>query len=626
LRFNGRVDNITKFSKATVNKDNIFNYAKTEPDQLSLESQVQKLATRIESKTLKTGELKLELEELWDTKKNIKSIAEVQVGIKERSSFLHFCVMHNQSSLINHLVSNNQNINIDWINRKGETPLHLAVKDNNITIIKLLLHLGASLKPVNFEGKSPLQMIHENNLHFLVEEKTETEKKGTKSYHSKVKSTPKGTVNIVIEDTKDEAIDDMFATKSDANCNACSISNMRCYFKVDKGYISPKNNLDTGDMISCSESDNNVKSSMVTSEEWNISASENVQEKEVDLPLFKSKTNIKPYLNLDKDSTDTTSEFTKRIKQGSSIQTAQSVKVGPGSFRVLKLIGIGSFGEVFLVEKIDTGNLYAMKILKKDKIFSKNLTKYALVERNVLWVSSHPYIVKLHYAFQTPDRLFLIMEYCPGGDLGDYLEAEDCFSEEKARFYISQVILAIEDLHRRGIIYRDLKPDNIVLDKYGYAKLADFGLSKEGMQDIDNFTKSFCGSYAYLAPEMIKKDGHSKTIDWYLLGVVLYELLEGLPPFYSEEKDELMSNIIDKSLQLPHHISRTAKDLLTRLLEKDPSKRLGSENGAEDIKNHKWFDKMNWDDLIRKKIKPFHPYLIKSKEEIKHNVSRSKQL
>lgn len=216
------------------------------------------------------------------------------------------------------------------------------------------------------------------------------------------------------------------------------------------------------------------------------------------------------------------------------------------------------------------------------------------------------------------------MEYCPGGDLGDYLEAEDCFSESKARFYISEVILAIEDLHKRGIIYRDLKPDNIVLDKYGHAKLADFGLSKEGMQKINNFTKSFCGSYAYLAPEMVKKAGHTMTIDWYLLGVVLYELLEGLPPFYSEEKDELMQNITEKNLSLPHHISYNAKDLLCQLLEKDPEKRLGRENGAADIKRHPWFEGVNWDDVLRRKIKPYPPYLYKSKEELLLELNKSK--
>ncbi len=148
----------------------------------------------------------------------------------------------------------------------------------------------------------------------------------------------------------------------------------------------------------------------------------------------------------------------------------------------------------------------------------------------------HPFIVRLRYAFQTQDKLFLICDYCPGGDLSQYLEIERQFSEEKARFYILEILLAIESLHERDIIFRDLKPDNVVLDDDGHALLTDFGLSKEGVQQQNGGAKSFCGSYAYLAPEMIKKAGHGKAVDWYLLGVVFYEMLTGMPPYYADEK------------------------------------------------------------------------------------------
>lgn len=277
-----------------------------------------------------------------------------------------------------------------------------------------------------------------------------------------------------------------------------------------------------------------------------------------------------------------------------------------------------------MVEKIDSGKLYAMKILKKDKIFKRNLTKYAKAERNVLCVTSHPFVVKLFYAFQTSDRLFLIMEYCPGGDLGEYIEAEDTFDEQKARFYISEIILAVEDLHKRGIIYRDLKPDNIVLDKQGHAKLTDFGLSKEGMEYIDYMTKSFWGSYAYLAPEMIKKEGHSMNMDWYLLGVVLYEMLDGFPPYYSDDKDILMKSILENDLRIPDQISEEAKDLLTQLLQKSPETRLGFNNGATEIKAHPWFASINWDDVARKGLKPYSPYLSKTTYELMKDISNRK--
>ena len=184
---------------------------------------------------------------------------------------------------------------------------------------------------------------------------------------------------------------------------------------------------------------------------------------------------------------------------------------------------------------MDTKKLYAMKVLSKSKIKAQNLIKYALTERNVLSILHHPFVVHLNFAFQTFDKLFLILDYCPGGDLSQYLEIEKQFDETKAKFYICEILLAIEALHERDIIFRDLKPDNVVLDEDGHALLTDFGLSREGVYDGDE-AKSFCGSYAYLAPEMIRKRGHGKAVDWYLLGVVFYELVTGMPPYYHDEK------------------------------------------------------------------------------------------
>lgn len=223
----------------------------------------------------------------------------------------------------------------------------------------------------------------------------------------------------------------------------------------------------------------------------------------------------------------------KSDKQNDS--AASEEKVSPSSFVCHALIGKGSFGEVYLVEKISNNNLYAMKVLSKDKILEQNLVKYAMTERNVLSFINHPLIVKLKYAFQTIDRLFLILDYCPGGDLAEHLAFDKKFSESKAKFYLCQIILALEHLHERDIIFRDLKPDNVVLDLEGNSYLTDFGLSKEGV--LDNIgAKSFCGSIAYLAPEMLKREGHGKSVDWYLLGVIFYEMLAGEPPYYSENK------------------------------------------------------------------------------------------
>lgn len=156
----------------------------------------------------------------------------------------------------------------------------------------------------------------------------------------------------------------------------------------------------------------------------------------------------------------------------------------------------------------------------------------------------------LNYAFQTRDKLFLILEYCPGGDLGKVLEQEKRFDEARARIYLAEILLALEDLHKRDIIFRDLKPDNVVLDTEGHALLTDFGLSKEGVLD-NQAANSFCGSVAYLAPEMLKRSGHGKSVDWYLLGVLLYEMLVGMPPYFNRDREKLVSNIQKGPLLMP---------------------------------------------------------------------------
>ena len=179
-----------------------------------------------------------------------------------------------------------------------------------------------------------------------------------------------------------------------------------------------------------------------------------------------------------------------------------------------------------------------MKVLSKKKIKRDNVKKYAITERNVMCsMGEHPFIVQLRYAFQTKDHLFLISDYCPGGDLSQYLEIEECFSEEKAKLYIQEILLGIEALHKQNIIFRDLKPDNVIIDKKGHAMLTDFGLSRENVRRPTTGAKSFCGSYAYLAPEMLDKKGHGKAVDWYLLGVILFEMVTGLPPYYADDKD-----------------------------------------------------------------------------------------
>ena len=287
-----------------------------------------------------------------------------------------------------------------------------------------------------------------------------------------------------------------------------------------------------------------------------------------------------------------------------NLNSIEEERITPSSFICLAQLGKGSFGEVYLVQKINTKENFAMKVLRKERIMGQNLLKYAIAERNVLSLSNHPFIVKLNFAFQTSSKLFLILEYCPNGDLAKHLLFEKRFSEPRAKFYICEVLLALEDLHQRDIIFRDLKPDNVVLDEEGHCKLTDFGLSKEGVNE-NQYAKSFCGSIAYLAPEMLKKQGHGKAVDWYLLGVLFYEMLVGITPFFTNRKEDIFHNIEFGELKIPDFVSEEAASLLRGLLQKDPNKRLGgSIKDAQEIKEHPYFKDVDWNKVYNKEIVP----------------------
>ena len=283
-------------------------------------------------------------------------------------------------------------------------------------------------------------------------------------------------------------------------------------------------------------------------------------------------------------------------------------KIGPTNFVCLALLGQGSFGEVYLVKKKDSDDFYAMKVLDKSRIAKQNIFKYVLTERNVLSVMHYPFIVKLNYAFQTSEKLFLLLDYCPGGDLSKQLQIQTRFSEEKAKFYICEIILALGELHKNNIIFRDLKPDNVVIDKEGHALLTDFGLSREGVFGKE-IAKSFCGSIAYLAPEMLNRCGHGKAVDWYLLGVLFYELLVGVPPYFNTNQEQIFRNIQKGELYIPPFVSLKAQNLIKSLLKRNPNERLGSKRDVEEIKENEYFSDVDWKKVYERKYKPPPIYL-----------------
>jgi protein-serine/threonine kinase len=212
---------------------------------------------------------------------------------------------------------------------------------------------------------------------------------------------------------------------------------------------------------------------------------------------------------------------------------------------------------------------------------------------------SHPFILKIHYAFQTPKNLYMVLDYCPNGDLLAHLQETVRLTESVCKFYCAEVLLALEYLHSLDIVYRDLKPENILLDHFGHVKLADFGLAKENVNSM-NLAMSFCGSPAYLAPELVNKEGADKSADVYAFGALIYELLTGLPPFFSENIKELFHNIRSSQLAFPAVIRPEAKDLIKKVMQRDASKR----PTISQLKHHPFFRDINWEAILQMQIRP----------------------
>lgn len=311
-------------------------------------------------------------------------------------------------------------------------------------------------------------------------------------------------------------------------------------------------------------------------------------------------------------------------------------------------MGKGAVGKTYLVALKGTDKLYAMKVLTKEEMIVKNKVKRVLTEREILATVNHPFIVTMYASFQTEKRLYFITEYCAGGEFFAVLQRQPKkrLKENAAKFYAAEVLLALEYLHHMGFIYRDLKPENILMRGDGHLALTDFDLSKQAqavsprvvshqmslLEKIrNNFqgktvdpsqkldivdsepvlsyaTNSFVGTEEYVAPEVVRGVGHSSSVDWWTLGILIYEMIFGSTPFKGSFSDETFSNIIANGVKFPEDVvvSTECKSLIKKLLKRDPERRLGHANGASDIKRHPWFSNINFA-LIRNERPPIIP-------------------
>lgn len=491
---------------------------------------------------------------------------------------LHYAVMFNKFKLMNVLMANGANPSLP--DKSGRTALHLAAMKGARDFYLFLKFKGANGNDLDNFGLRPLDYVTSSELfeQFLMIESPQS--------RARASTTKRSTVAISVSSLANLANESKYAVSPPKQ-----IYDRRRTLYHKLGLIKVDAPVESQDYYYDYYSEHITNKYLIEEAEREAASHSDVDD--------------------NSPGNDSIGSFDNEpiLKQMKAIPQIETFKAK--DFIIHGSIGKGSFGALYCVSlRNEPHKKYAMKSYLKSKMLSNNLIRFLFVEKKVMTNFKHPFLVKLNYSFQNEEKLFLIMEYCEKRDISKLVGKLD---EVRIKLLACELTLAIKALHNQGIIHRDIKPENILIAGDGHIRLADFGLAKDKMKPGD-LSHTFCGSIVYLPPEIINKTGHNKSIDWYLLGEVLYEMIYGAPPFFDGDKDKLYENICKKKLEFPDNISISdnLKHFLEGLLTRDIDKRLGSQRGAQDIMSHPFFVGIDWSKVYRKEYSLFDPAALKS--------------
>ena len=549
----------------------------------------------------------------------IQNAYDLDMTFENGRSFLVYAVARGEPLLVEKLISMKPTL-LNKLDDLGRTPLHYAVMFKKSTIVNLLVEFGCEPDTADLKGQTPL---HFSAMYSTLEMYLFLRCKGTIGLR---------------EDIFGMRPLDYFSNCDDYS-NMCKMEGVTQVEQIG-GWEGCRSVMGEKSTSTNANSIPNVKSSKKVVVSNNkmyfdrkrslfhvlkvVRQTEEVEKEDYYEDLYGGQISKKYMIEEAKRKAGDSSIFegeilnnppsfmeTEEIERMEREMELLCPKVTSEDFLVHSVIGKGSFGEIYCVSYKGREERFAMKSYEKSKMLTNNLIRFLFIEKKVMTNFKHPFIVRLHFSFQNTERLFLVMEYCEKRDLSKCVKK---LQEYQLKILACEIILGIKALHDYDIIHRDLKPENILIASDGHIKIADFGLAKEKLKP-NELTTTFCGSIAYLPPEIISRKGHNKTVDWYLLGEILYEMMIGIPPYYDGSKDTLFDNILNMELVYPDNkikLSDSLKDLISRLLDRDINKRLGSKYGAKEVMNHHFFVGIDWRKVYNKGYTLFEPTDLKS--------------